>query len=222
MSSQPFLERLSAEDRTDLDAQFTKEKFKKNKQIVSHQDQSSDVFFVLDGTARATIYSAGGKEIDFRDISSGEIFGDWAAIDDAPRSASVVAKTAVTAGRLPRSRFVELIDQNPGFRWAILQHMSSQCRNMTNRIFEYSTLAVRNRVFAELIRMGEALSTDGKTAKIEKVPTHQAIASRISSHREAVSRDLSLLHKTDIVRKVEKSGWLIDLDRLRDLQTDDV
>ena len=39
----------------------------------------------------ATVFTAGGKKVTFRDISAGEVFGEWSAIDNHPRSSSVVA-----------------------------------------------------------------------------------------------------------------------------------
>jgi CRP-like cAMP-binding protein len=40
-----------------------------------------------------TLYSVAGKEVSFRDLGPGEVFGEYAAIDHSPRSASVVALT---------------------------------------------------------------------------------------------------------------------------------
>jgi hypothetical protein len=35
------------------------------------------------------IYCVAGKEVNFRDLGPGEVFGEYAAIDRSPRSASV-------------------------------------------------------------------------------------------------------------------------------------
>ena len=61
--------------------------------IVDYLDASDDVFFIVEGAAQVTIYSVAGKEVSFRDLGPGEVFGEYAAIDSIPRSASVEALT---------------------------------------------------------------------------------------------------------------------------------
>src|SRR5262245_64944961 len=59
--------------------------------IIGHLDTSCDVLFLLDGQARVSVYSAQGKQVSFRDIRPGGIFGEMAEIDGAQRSASIEA-----------------------------------------------------------------------------------------------------------------------------------
>ena len=57
--------------------------------ILSYQDASTDIFFIIEGSVRAIIYAPDGKALLFRDIGKNEIFGEIAAIDRGPRSASI-------------------------------------------------------------------------------------------------------------------------------------
>ena len=52
-------------------------------QIVSHDERSGDVFFIVSGSVRVTYYSASGKEVSFRDMHAGQTFGELSAIDGA-------------------------------------------------------------------------------------------------------------------------------------------
>src|SRR6516164_7364983 len=61
--------------------------------IVSYLDASDDVFFLVLGEVRVTIYSSAGKAVSFRELGAGEIFGEYPAIERGPRSASVEART---------------------------------------------------------------------------------------------------------------------------------
>ncbi len=78
-----------------LDAQRTLAKrcswntYKANQQIVGHLDTSRQGFFLAEGEARAIIYSLSGKQVTFRDIAAGGMFGEFAAIDGKPQSARV-------------------------------------------------------------------------------------------------------------------------------------
>ena len=57
--------------------------------IVNYLDPSDEVFFITAGEAHVTIYSHAGKVVSFGELSSGEVFGEYAAIDHGPRFASV-------------------------------------------------------------------------------------------------------------------------------------
>src|SRR5262250_2079562 len=65
--------------------------YKQDERIVSQEDKTNDVFFIVQGRVRITNYSAAGKEVSFREMGVGEIFGELAAIDGLPRSASAIA-----------------------------------------------------------------------------------------------------------------------------------
>src|ERR1700730_5726972 len=58
--------------------------------LIDYQDASSDVFFVVSGSVRVMIQSA-GREVLLRQINAGEFFGELAAIDGQPRSSGIVA-----------------------------------------------------------------------------------------------------------------------------------
>ena len=91
---------------------------------------------------------------------------------------------------------------------------------LTERVFEFSALAVNNRIHAELLRLARDHMTAENTAAIQPAPTHAEIASRISTHREAVTRELSRLSRAGIV--VRRSGALVveDVERLDRLMQD--
>ncbi|MER9865416.1 helix-turn-helix domain-containing protein, partial [Mesorhizobium sp. M0185] len=99
------------------------------------------------------------------------------------------------------------------FAWMLLEHLSAQLRRMTERVFEYSTLVVRKRLIVELLHRAEkAALVDGEVS-ISPAPTHSELAATMSTHREAVSREMS-------DRLIEKRGsrlLLHDVSALRAL-----
>jgi CRP/FNR family transcriptional regulator, cyclic AMP receptor protein len=59
-----------------------------------------------------------------------------------------------------------------------------------------------------------------KTASIDPTPTHAEIASRTSTHREAVTRELNRLTKMGIIEQRSRVLWIKDLARLEALVRD--
>ena len=185
--------------------------------ILSQNDETNDVYFVLTGRARATIYSEDGKMVTFRDIQQGAIFGELAAIDDTPRSASVTALESLTVGRIGGDQFRTMIETDPALMWALMRYLSGQVRRMTERIFEFSTLLVKDRLITELLRLARTAAPGENVASLFPAPTHFELAASISTHREAVSREMSQLSKRGLVRKEDDRLLILDVEALQDL-----
>lgn len=189
--------------------------FRTGEEIISYQDESRDVHFMIAGQARVIIYSVAGKVVAFRDIGPGDFFGEFAALDDRPRSASVEARTACLVASMSPQVFREVLSEEPGAALPLIYHLVSQVRDLTERVFEFSTLAVNNRIHAELLRLArQADSSSLNDVCITPAPTHAELASRISTHREAVSRELSHLAQKGIVERRGPSLVIKDVDRL--------
>jgi CRP/FNR family cyclic AMP-dependent transcriptional regulator len=199
--SLPFLERLRQPDLDALARRWTVRSYRNNEAIVAHRDAGRDVFFLLEGRARVTLFSENGREIAYRDVGHGEIFGELAGIDGKPRSASVVAIEPARAARLPEAAFRDMVGSHPVFAWALLDHLSAQLRRMTDRVFEYSTLVVRKRLILELLREAAEGNAGDEEPCICPAPSHVELAAKISSHREAVSREMSMLAKKGLIAK---------------------
>jgi CRP/FNR family transcriptional regulator, cyclic AMP receptor protein len=200
-ASSTFLARLQQPELDGLAQRWNVRNYRHNEAIIAHRDSGCEVFFLLEGRARVTLFSEGGREIAYRDVGPGEIFGELAGIDGKPRSASVVALETARAARLPEAAFRDMVSTHPVFAWALLDHLSAQLRRMTDRVFEYSTLVVRKRLILELLReASESEKLDGKPC-ISPAPSHVELAAKISSHREAVSREMSTLAKRGLIEK---------------------
>ena len=183
--------------------------------IIAHEDRSFDVLFLMSGKARVNIYSPGGQRVSFRDINEGAIFGELSAIDGEPRSASVEGIEPCTAVIMPQKTFLQALSDHPAFMMAVMGHLTKQVRSLTARVVEFSTLAVANRVQAELLRLAERCPSQANQALLAPAPTHAEIASRISTHREAVTRELSLLEDQGLIAKEGRTLRIMDLARLR-------
>ena len=111
--------------------------------------------------------------------------------------------------------FQGLIATDPDFTMALLRYFTQQSRLMTERIFEFSTMLVRDRLVCELVRLAEEYEAADGTVALTPAPTHFDLAARISTHREAVSREMSRLAKLGLISK--SGGQLIvhDIGRLR-------
>ncbi len=93
---------------------------------------------------------------------------------------------------------------------ATLKRLTNQLRVLSERVFEFSTLTVKNRIHAELLRLARDHMRGENTAAISPAPTHAHIASRVSTHREAVTRELNDLARAGLIER--RHGVLIIRD----------
>lgn len=216
MTRESFLTLLGAGSRAALTQKLVTRRYGEQETVISQADDTREVFVVLEGLARATLYSADGKMVAYRDVREGGIFGELSAIDGQPRSATVTAVTDLLVGRMSVNAFLDLVRGDGEFNMALLRYLAEQSRIMTERIFEFSTMLVRHRLVRELARLARAAMTGDNVATLDPSPTHFDLAARISTHREAVSREMSRLAKLGLIQRAGQKLVIHDVARLQE------
>ncbi len=192
-------------------------RFRPDEQLFGHGDETRDVYFIADGRVLITIFSPTGKEIAFRTLGAGEVFGEIAAVDGGARSAAAIAATDAVILTITAADFRRMLSRLPSVNEALLAHLARLVRALSERVYEFSTLAVRNRVHAELLRLAREHMTGPTLANIYPAPTHLEIANRISTHREAVSRELSDLANRGLIERRGRNLVIKDVPALEEL-----
>jgi CRP/FNR family cyclic AMP-dependent transcriptional regulator len=182
--------------------------------IVCNQDVSDDVYFVIGGKVRATLCSRSGKEVSFRDMRAGEMFGDLSAIDGQPRCANVITLEESVVLNMRSAAFQNVLSSHSQVAFAVLCGLTELVRRLSDRVVEFSTLGVNNRIHAELLRLAKEYPHDDGLVEITQPPTHAAIASRVSTRREAVTKEFSRLSDAGLIERRGKSLVVCDLKRL--------
>ena len=126
-----------------------------------------------------------------------------------------MALTDVLVGSIPAAEFMALMRQYPSVAEAVLVKLADLVRALSQRLYELSE-PVPVRICTELIHMAEARSQDGRTARLRPPPKHADIASRLLTHREAVSRPLSDLRREGLVERGRGELVIRDIPRLRE------
>lgn len=191
-----------------------------SEQIIDQHSDSRDIFFVAEGRVRVVNYSLSGREITFDDLEAGSHFGELAAIDGLPRSASVMALTEVRIASLSAEQFHSIILDHPAIALKLMKHLAHLVRTSTSRIMELSTLGANNRIHADLLRMARKVTEDEMTAIIAPIPVHSDVASRVSTTRETVARVMNDLARKGIVERQKAALVVKDLARLEDMVED--
>lgn len=190
---------LDHENLERIVAQCGWNRVEKGCEVLQETDPTSDVFFILKGAVSAKSFSLNGKEVTYSDIRAGEMFGEFSAIDRMPRSATICATEDTVIARMTSDDFRAVLAGHPEVGLVFAEHLVVKLRKLTQRVFEFSTMSVRHRIYAELLRLCDGQGVNGEPVTIEPAPTHYEFATRISTHREAVSREFSQLEAEGVL-----------------------
>lgn len=221
LSEIPYLEGLDEPARKSLEQRARWVRHAAHDTIIDRENESRDVFFLVEGRVRVVNFSLSGREITFDELDAGGVFGELAALDGMPRSAAVVALTDTLVASISPDTFVNLLRDHPDLAISVMQELAKIVRTSTDRIMDLSTLGAHNRVHSEILREARAgMEEDedaGNTARISPIPVHADIAARVSTTRETVARVLSELAKQGLVKREKDALVVLDLERLEDL-----
>jgi CRP/FNR family cyclic AMP-dependent transcriptional regulator len=201
---------LSEADVATLDRLCLWRRYAARTEILAQDEPGTETYFVLSGAVRVRIPSLRRTDVILSDIGAGEFFGELAAIDGRPRSASIAALTDATLARMPGSAFRDAIHRHPDVCDQILQLLASRVRVLDQRVTEFSTLGVRDRIRAELLRLGRVRAGAPNQVVISPPPIHAELAARVSTHREAVTRELKVLERSGLLER--RRGALVVRD----------
>lgn len=183
----PLCACLGAQELETLSQHMRTRSYRKNTIIFEEGDQGDALYIVESGQVKAYLGDEQGKEIVLSLLNPGEYFGEMALLDDAPRSASVIttqeSKLLVCSG----SDFRATLAANPDIALALIRGLNETLRRSTENVKSLALKDVYGRVARLLLDM--AVYENGRRVIRERL-THQDIADRVGSSREAISRIL--------------------------------
>lgn len=164
--------------------------------VLVAQDRPGDgLYIVYSGRVKVVMYGAQGREVTLAILRPGEVFGELAMLDGAPRSATVVAMSDAQLLALPREDFMRHLQRNPQTALNLLTELARRLRRADETIVGLALQDVEVRLVRTLARLaheeGGVRSEDGLV--LRRRPTQQELANMVGSSRETVSRTLAAM-----------------------------
>ncbi|MEM1264388.1 MAG: Crp/Fnr family transcriptional regulator [Pseudomonadota bacterium] len=213
-----FLGQISPETKAELERLWTPTRYSAKQIVLSTEETSLDVLFLLEGDVRVANYSPKGREVLFSNIEEGDCFGEFAVIDGAPRSANVQATTACRMARVGEGPFREMLARRPDMSMAIMRRLVAKLREMTQRVSDFTALRADDRIRLEFVRMFRAVQRSDGSALIDRPPTQAELAARVFTNREAVAREVGQMRKRGLLDKEGRAMIVPSVDALEAYQ----
>lgn len=152
-------------------------------------DPADAVFVVASGKVKIVVTSSDGKEFILTVLGAGQVFGEMALLESAPRSATVITATAVELLVINRKEFHHLLATSPSISRNLLAILSRRLRRANSKMESLAYMDVAGRLARYLLDLardhGQQL---GNGWVVVRRPTHSDIAHSIGTSRETVSR----------------------------------
>ena len=203
-----------------LEARCIHRRYKRNEAVIDVDETNDDVFFIQSGAVRLQSPKTGSREVVFQDFQAQDYFGGVSAFNHQPRQLSALALTDVSVIVMPASVFKDALHDHADVCDQFIERMAEAIRYLFNRVNEFSTLDVRHRIYAELLRLSRPKAGFAHSAVISPPPRQADIAARIGTRREPVAREMKALERAGLLRRSRGALEIIDMPRLQDMIED--
>ena len=169
--------------------------YPKNSTVVAAGDPADALYIVISGRLKVLMSDKEGKEVILAILNQGDFFGEMGLIDQAPRSATVVAIDSCELLTMTRADFTKCLQNNFDLTMNVILGLVKRLREADRKIGSLALMDVCGRVARLLMEMAE--NVDGQKV-VTKLPKQQ-IAKMVGATREMVTR---------VMKELETSGHI--------------
>src|SRR5438874_10627018 len=161
---------------------------KRGASIFCKGDPGNSLFAVISGTVKISISSPDGRNAILNLIGPGEIFGDIAVLDGAPRSADATANTNCEFFVIDRREFLPFVRSQPALSMKFIELLCARLRWTSEQVEQIILQNLPGRLASALLRLTEKhkLGPQGRTIAI----TQQEISEMVGMTRESINKQL--------------------------------
>jgi CRP-like cAMP-binding protein len=165
----------------------------KERDVIVRRDAPGDALYILLSGKVKVSFIEDEDETIIAMLQAGEFFGELSLLDDAPRSADVVAIETTEAMVLSAEDFKTCLREVPGIAISLLKEMATRLRRSTGWIRSLSSQDVYGRIAQQLLMLSE---THGAPAEVEGKRgqriglrlTQNDLAGIVGASRESVNK----------------------------------
>jgi CRP/FNR family transcriptional regulator len=178
-------------------------------------DRANSVYYLKKGRIKLSVLSNSGKEIAIDIIQAGEMFGEFALIDESERSNMTQALDDVTILVFKKHDFVSLLKSQSNLALNYIRMVGDRRRRMEKKLSDITSKEVPARV-CELLHELSAYALPAGGGHQSLIPLmHQDVASLIGASRQTTTSVLNDLMRLGFIELGR--GW-IRIKSLTDLQ----
>jgi len=194
------------------------EQYPAGREIFAKGSPGQSLMAVLRGSIKISSLSSDGKEVVFRIINAGEIFGEIAALDGEERSADASAMTDCELLVLHRRDFLRMLEHRADLCMILLRTLCRSLRRTSEQVEDVSFRHLESRVAKALLQLAESVGLHGVQSKsVELHVSQRELGAMAGGSRESVNKILQNWHRQGLIDLGKASILIHDIEALRHL-----
>lgn len=178
-------------------------------------DRADSVYVLKKGRIKLSVLAETGKEIAIDIIQPGEMFGEFALIDESVRSNMTQALDEVVILVFNKHDFLNLLNGQSKLALNYIRMVGDRRRRMEKKLLDITSKEVPTRI-CELLHELSANASPGGEPHQSLIPlTHQDVASLIGASRQTTTSILNDLMRCGFIELGR--GW-VRIKSLKDIQ----
>jgi CRP/FNR family transcriptional regulator len=179
-------------------------------------DQGDQMYFIVSGKIKLGRTSPDGRESLLAILGPGELFGEMALFDPAPRTATATAVSETRLAGLKNDALMALLRARPEVSAQLLQALARRLRRTNDSLSDLVFSDVPGRVAKALLDLADRFgrpATDGVLVAHEL--TQEELAQLVGASRETVNKALAEFVQRGWIRLEARAVVILDMPRLR-------
>jgi len=200
LAANALLGSLTPKDRQALASYAQPVRHAADEVIFQHGDPGDSMMAVVRGRVKICRYSLDGKELVLNIIKPGEVFGEIALLDGAPRTADAVAMETCDLLTLQRGDFLPYLERHPQVAQRVIGVLCQRLRRTSSHFEDSMFLEAPARLARALLHLAEALGIAAKGGVcIDIRLSQQQLGAIVGLTRESVNKWLG---------EWQRAGWI--------------
>ncbi len=214
----PLFANLNEAELNALANDFTTRRFQQGEAIFFQGDPSQALYLIQTGRVRIYVQDESGQDTSVIFYSAGDIFGELAAVDGLPRSASALAADATIVHVLSRERLRAHLLASPQLAYNFMQTLAVRVRYSTLQVGNLTLHDVRSRLARKLLELAQGNGrVEANGVRIDLPLTQSDLASLIGATRESTNKALGHFRRNGIIRIEHNQITIVDPEALREI-----
>src|SRR5262245_28109777 len=211
----PLFEHLDPDECRRLEARSRARSFPQRSTIYFPDEPGECVLLLTRGRVKIRALTPDGRELILAFIDPGELFGELAVLDEAPRGEHAEAAADSHVLAIPRSEVLWLMSRRPDVALSVTKLIGLRLRRVENRLKNILFRSNRERTVAVLLELlGSHGRAEGGRWEIDLRLSHQELANLIGSTRETVTLTLGQLQREGLIAVNRRRITVLNRDRL--------
>jgi CRP-like cAMP-binding protein len=179
-------------------------------------DAAGEAFLLQEGRVRL-IKRVGAVERSLRVLRPGDLFGESALMQGAPRNYTAVALENGAALVLDQATFQHVLSGNPAVGSRVVQQLIRRLRDAEDQIEILMVRDARTKVVVALLKLAQQAAGSAEDNPVTLSVSPMELSARVGLDVDTVKRNVQSLRESHYVRIADERVEVPDIQALREL-----